>query len=147
MFHALITIAIDAAIAIPDAYLFDFQKSLIGYHIRQNNDLLVLAKPAWLQAFVWLEILFQLPLFIIAPVALWRDVKSLYPIMLIYGIEASVTTYACLAETLYLELSQPAKMTLFFVYLPTCVLPLFIAIDYYRRILTWIPNKKTIKAD
>lgn len=69
----------------------------------------------------------------------------MYPLMIMYGVEASVTTFACLVESLCLDqLSQSAKTNLFFIYLPTCVLPLLIALDYYGRVLKWVPK---VKAD
>jgi hypothetical protein len=46
-----------------------FAKDLLQWHIRTNGDFLVRDNPRWFVAFVWCEVLVQLPFFFVAAYA------------------------------------------------------------------------------
>ncbi|CAN6663828.1 hypothetical protein TRVA0_035S00958 [Trichomonascus vanleenenianus] len=137
--HIVVTLLIDSTIAIPREYLFDIQKHLGDFHIASNKDLLVESRPIWLQSFVWVELLFQTPFFLIATYGLIKDCKKTYILILIYAVEAAITTFGCLAEVLYLDGLSPSERTnLFLLYLPTCIIPLAMGLDIAKRIASLI---------
>lgn len=74
--HFFITVLIDCTIALPEQYLFPIQTKLKTYHIESNNDLLVANPQPWLVSFVWLEILFQVPYFVIATYCFFKGKLS-----------------------------------------------------------------------
>lgn len=146
LFHVLITLAIDSTIALPEEYQLGFQKYLAQVHLDQNKDLLVASRPKWLQGFVWVELLFQTPFFIGAAIGLTKDCKKTYLWILLYCVEAAITTFGCLVEVVYLDgLTQNEKLNLFFVYLPTCLVPLAMGYDFWKRVSKWVPTSTTTK--
>lgn len=140
--HIVITVLIDAAIALPEQYQLPLQKQLLAYHVRTNSDLLIVDSPVWLRSFVWLEILLQLPFFFWAAADLLRGRKRVWPAIVAYGVEASTTTYACLAEVVFMDASPEIKRNLLGLYVPTLALPLVMAIDFGRRIASELTQKQ-----
>ena len=61
LIHIPLTIFIDSAIVTPPKYQPCY--TLIQWHIKNNNDFLMDECPWWFQAMVYLELVFQLPLF------------------------------------------------------------------------------------
>ncbi|KAK9464063.1 transmembrane protein 6/97 [Lipomyces oligophaga] len=148
VFHAIITILIDAAIVIPRKYQLSFQTFLLDKHIQDHNDPLVADPPVWFQSFVVVEVVGQLPFFFIAAYAFAKGSANIYITTLVYGVVASITTYGCLAEVMFgldsAALSASDRQSLIWMYLPTFVIPLGIAIDMSCRIskLLSIPISK-----
>lgn len=75
--HAVVTVLIDSTVIIPPKHQFGIQSTLANFHIESNKDLLLLARPVWLQSYIWLEILFQLPLFLIGPYFLYKGKQEI----------------------------------------------------------------------
>ena len=63
--HVPATILIDSQAIVPDKYVPSFAKSLLQFHIKQNDDFLMLEQPLWLKSFIVFEVLVQLPLFFV----------------------------------------------------------------------------------
>lgn len=109
---------------------------------------------AWFRSFVILELVFQLPTFFVGLRGLWKDSRSIYPLLLIYGASTATTTLACIAtflasptspgasasEALTLaNFSIPAPTTeqirtLLGLYMPYLLVPLLMTIDMAQRI-------------
>lgn len=135
MIHIPISLLVDSAIAVPPEWWLPFQKTLAGIQINDNKDALFAARPIWLQSFVWVEILIQVPFFAWAAGKLLQGNERVWVGMVIYGIEAAITTFACLIEVFYLEgLTRPEHIKLIGLYLPTFIIPLIIAGDFASRI-------------
>lgn len=143
--HIVITVLIDAAIGLPDSWQLPIQRQLLAFHVESNSDLLVIASPVWLRAFVWLEILLQLPLFFWAIWDLAKQRKRVWPAIFAYGVEASTTTYACLAEVLFMDTEPAIKKNLLGLYIPTLVVPLIMAVDFGRRIVRELEGKHKLE--
>lgn len=142
LLHVVITLAIDSTIALPRDWVFAFQRQLGDFHIAKNHDLLVASKPTWLKTFVWVEILLQTPFFVWASYDLWKKNKRVYPAVLAYGVEASTTTLACVAEVAVLpQLTTAERLNLVAIYLPTLLIPLYMAYDFFMRISTELTTK------
>jgi len=66
----------------------------------------------WFKSFLVLEAVFQLPVFFIGLYGLWRDSRTIYPLLLIYSASSATTTIACLATLLSTPLAvNPALVS------------------------------------
>ncbi|KAK7205934.1 transmembrane protein 6/97 [Myxozyma melibiosi] len=145
--HAFVTAFIDIGIIIPRDYRLKIQSNLLDLHVSMNNDPLLKNPPAWFVSFVVIEGIFQLPFFVVGAIAFYRDSKKVYIPTLVYGVNASLTTLACLIEITYgfrnlspEELSDGDRVGLFWVYFPTFVIPLFMIVDMMRRLWVLVPS-------
>ncbi|GAA5904408.1 Ema19p [Sporobolomyces salmoneus] len=92
---------------------------------------------AWFQAFIILEVIFQLPTFFIGLRGLYRDSSSIYPLLALYGASSATTTYACLATVLTMPgIPQAHLFKLLASYVPFFLVPLAMAIDFGARLTT-----------
>lgn len=115
------------------------------FHVAQNEDFIVFEKPAWFMSFIWIEILFQLPFFVYGAYKLLT--KTATPTthlwMLVYGVNASLTTWACLAEVWAREgLTAAVRYNLLAVYAPFCLISGVIVIDVFQRLQGELSKKK-----
>lgn len=142
LIHAPLTLLVDDTFIIPPKYQLDVQKQLYHYQVVENHDFLAAELPLWMQYFVWIEVLFQLPLFIVALMDYTnrngKFSKKLWPYLLIYGFNASFTSLQCLVY-IYQEgpdkgLSDPELWKLFALYTPTFLLPAYMTYDFLGRI-------------
>ncbi|GAA5837943.1 hypothetical protein JCM3766R1_001528 [Sporobolomyces carnicolor] len=92
---------------------------------------------AWFQAFIILEVVFQLPTFFIGIRGLYKNTSSIYPLLGLYGASSATTTYACLA-TVYSTptLSRDHLTKLYLSYLPFLLVPFAMAVDFGTRLTT-----------
>ncbi|KAH9046261.1 transmembrane protein 6/97 [Lactarius hengduanensis] len=79
---------------------------------------------AWFKSFLYLEALFQLPVFVIGAYGLWKDSRGIYGLLVLYGASTCTTTYACVAAIL----DTPTT------YVPFFLIPLFLAVDMAVRL-------------
>ncbi|KAK9235639.1 transmembrane protein 6/97 [Lipomyces kononenkoae] len=148
--HIFITVAIDSAGVIEHDSRPGFQKALLKVQIEENKDPLMANVPVWLYTFIGVELLFQLPVFIGGAWALHRDYKKAYIALLIYGVNASITTLACIAELAWnqeFELTGGERQKLIWIYFPTFLIPLILTVDMAARIAKWDPHgnaKRTV---
>lgn len=143
--HFFISILIDSAIALPESLTLPLQKTLLQTQITQNHDFLLVEKPVWLQTFVWVEIILQVPFFAWAAYALAKKNKKAYIACLIYGVEASTTTLGCLGEVAMCSLDFKLKAKLFAIYFPTFLIPLYMTYDFGTRLYRIVGEKSKIK--
>lgn len=153
LMHIPITLIIDSCIIIPEEQRFQFQKQFLEFHISSNKDFLLVSLPLWLKVFGLFELFVQLPFFAIGAYMLVKQMKQVYPYMLIYGFNASFTTLVCLVhifcdyERFGLTTGESYKLAA--LYIPYLVIPLVMLVDYSIRINKSIkahipPTKKNI---
>ncbi|KAK9338957.1 transmembrane protein 6/97 [Lipomyces starkeyi] len=139
--HIFITLIIDSAGVIPPDSRPTFQKALLKIQIEENKDPLMANVPVWLYTFIGVEVLFQLPVFIGGAWGLYKaDFKRTYIALLIYGVNASITTLACIAELAWNEefmLTRAERQKLIWIYFPTLLIPLILTVDMAVRIAKW----------
>lgn len=145
--HIFISLAIDAAIALPSDWKHPLQAQILDLHMTLNKDPLLLTPPLWLKGFFWLELIFQIPFFAWAAVDLAKGKKRVWPACLAYGIEASTTTFACLVEILFSTAveSEAVRWKLIWIYAPSLLIPLIMALDFGRRILNVLTAKPKLE--
>lgn len=146
--HILTTVAVDSAIALPEKWTFPFQTKMLDMHMSMNNDPLIAASPIWLRAFVWVEIVLQTPFFFWAAHDLYKNKKRVYPAIVAYGVEASTTTLACLAEIAFNNtLATDHKVKMLGLYIPYLLIPLLLAVDFSRRIISDLNSAPKLKGE
>lgn len=127
LIHIPITLLIDSAIVLPPK--LHIAGSLLSKQIQDNNDFLLWDRPLWLQAFVFLELTVQLPLFVQFVKQLHRNYVDSGSLRL-YGVLASTTTLVCIGAILeghypgtVIPLSASDKFKLVSIYFPTFIIP------------------------
>ncbi|ODQ63588.1 hypothetical protein NADFUDRAFT_62177 [Nadsonia fulvescens var. elongata DSM 6958] len=167
LLHIPITLLIDISLALPD--LTPLHTFLLDFHIKSNKDLLNANPPNWLVVFVFMEILFQLPFFFWGAYRLYTVKRipnsvedapdhmdqnangKLYLWILIYGLNASITTLGCIAEIFKFGPSQLNLLSnddvtkLVSVYLPTFLIPFGMAVDMVLRISSIFKYNESLK--
>ncbi|KAK4056828.1 hypothetical protein OIO90_002078 [Microbotryomycetes sp. JL221] len=129
------------------------EASRLVYQIAHKDDPLLQSAHtpafAWFRSFLLLEILFQLPTFVYGSWALWRDNTTVYPLLTIYGASTATTTLACLATVLQMPLTRERQAILLAEYVPFCLLPLAMAVDYGLRLTKMVKsvNPRVAKGD
>lgn len=145
--HIPITLLVDSCLVIPQESRYWVQQLVFNFHVHMNKDFL-LEKPAlWLQTFGWFEILVQLPIFFVAPLALARNSSKIYVVMTVYGFNAFLTTLVCLVYVLDKGeahgLSVEETWNLFALYVPYLVIPLFMMVDCGWRVMRMLEQVKS----
>ncbi|KAL1759203.1 transmembrane protein 6/97 [Schizophyllum commune] len=101
----------------------------------------------WLRTFMGLEAIFQLPVFFIGAYCLIKSIRSIYPILLIYGASTATTTLPCLVY-LYTapntnewtqannvpSITPQERLILLSSYAPYFLIPLVMAVDMAFRL-------------
>ncbi|KAK9470268.1 transmembrane protein 6/97 [Dipodascopsis tothii] len=148
--HVFITIVIDSGVVVPAQYRPRFQQNLLDIQILKNRDPLLADVPPWFYLFVWIEVLVQLPFFVYGAWAMYTNYKRAYSLMLVYGVNGSLTTLACMYEIWsHKTLEMGFKLNLEWMYLPTFLIPLVMVFDMYFRLSTIISQNldMTVKKD
>ncbi|GAA6021620.1 hypothetical protein JCM11491_001241 [Sporobolomyces phaffii] len=102
---------------------------------------------AWFQAYIILEVVFQLPTFFIGIRGLYRNSTTIYPLLALYGASSATTTYACLATVFAMPAIPRAHVVkLVASYVPFLVVPLAMAVDFGTR-LTRIAAAAAVKVE
>ncbi|KAI9509071.1 transmembrane protein 6/97 [Russula earlei] len=105
---------------------------------------------AWFKSFMYLEALFQLPVFVLGARGLWKDSPKIYALLVLYGASTCTTTLACIAQIINTPVTSAAtvaqkavsitpqqRVMLLFSYVPFFIVPLFLAIDMALRLQKW----------
>jgi hypothetical protein len=102
---------------------------------------------AWFNSFLYLEALFQLPVFVLGANGLWRDSRGIYGLLALYGASTATTTLACIAMIIdvpttsaatlaqkVISITSEQRVLLLFSYVPFFIIPLCIGVDMAFRL-------------
>ncbi|VEU23783.1 DEKNAAC105048 [Brettanomyces naardenensis] len=152
LIHTPLTLLIDDTFLIPAKYQLPIQRTLYEYQVVHNKDFLASELPLWMQYFVAVELVFQLPVFLISIGNYLKNGSKrlstwLYPFILMYAFNAAFTSFQCLVY-IYIQgpsygLSSDETYTLLGLYTPTFVIPMLMIIDITVRLLKQSPKLKT----
>lgn len=144
--HIPITILIDLCLVVPPASRHWVQQLAVKFHIDSNKDFLLQAPPLWLQYFGAFEMFFQLPLFFIAAYGLYKRLRKVLVVLIVYGFNAAFTTGACLTYVVSRAeehgLSAAEKWKLFGLYVPYLLIPAFMMVECSARVMSMIDAKR-----
>ncbi|KLO08682.1 hypothetical protein SCHPADRAFT_880215 [Schizopora paradoxa] len=158
--HIPATLFFDGQAVYPSSLVPQALKDANAGYLAWTRDPLIgnIAEPesgflgAWFRSFVILELVFQLPTFFVGIRGLWKDSRSIYPLLLIYGASTATATLACIASFLAsptspsdAELLTVANFSiaaptasqirvLLGLYMPYLIVPLLMTIDMAQRI-------------
>lgn len=125
----------DSSLVIPDEYQLSTTRYLLAFHISTNKDFLLSNTELWLKLFGLIELVFQLPLFVLNVLNRLPH-KNIWN--LIYSVNVSLTTSVCLVyiccqyEAYGLNVLEAAK--LFVIYVPYLVISLVMFVDCFNRL-------------
>lgn len=143
--HVPVTLLIDSCLIVPLQWQCGLQQRIVQFHIAANHDFLLASLPLWLQVFGLIELTFQLPLFVYGAYKLYLRRRDVYPWLMLYGFNASLTTLVCLSYVILqgeaYGLSPWQVHQLFALYVPYLLIPLVMLIDLTQRVLTMIASK------
>lgn len=168
--HLPATLFIDMQSLYPEWLIPDALKDILHFWISLTNDPILQGGStesplwAWIRSFIALEAVGQVPVFILCSYGLYKG-KSFFSVshtvshrsgsksveipLLVYGVSAATTTFACLATVLALPVHAPPfppplvgslaltpeqRTILLAVYTPYIVVPIFIACDMAGRL-------------
>ncbi|OCH87826.1 hypothetical protein OBBRIDRAFT_837098 [Obba rivulosa] len=157
MIHLPATLLVDLQALYPAHLVPPVIAQIPEYYITMSNDPLIggvmglIGDPAhfvWFRTFLFLEALFQIPVFILGMRGLWNDSRSIYVLLLIYAASTTTTTLPCLSvilttplTTLKTQVADIAFITplqqwlLLSSYIPFFLIPLMMTIDMAFRVL------------
>lgn len=145
--HVPITIVMDSTMVIPPRHQLAIQRTLLRIHIAENKDFLLLTLPLWLQVFGWFEMVVQLPVFVVGSVGLARNTAKIYPVLMVYGFNAFLTTLVCVVYALVEGpghgLTTAEVWRLVAVYSPYLAIPFGMMVDMGWRVMRLIGEKKS----
>ncbi|KAF8916206.1 transmembrane protein 6/97 [Mucidula mucida] len=127
--------------SIPEYYISFSNDPLIGGAMRKEHNL------TWFICFLAIEFLFQLPVFVLGMIALWKDSKSIYVLLLVYASSTVTTTLPCLVHVVQHDGLSTAQRTIILSgYVPFSLVPLGMAVDMGYRITNSF-TKSSLKND
>ncbi|KXT07548.1 hypothetical protein AC578_10117 [Pseudocercospora eumusae] len=99
LIHIPIVICVDIYPLYPPSLIPTFMTDLRRWYIHTYNDQFFVKPPAWFTLYIWLELIYHIPLSLYAVQALWSNADPKTPIhLLIYAIQTAVTTATCIAD-------------------------------------------------
>lgn len=156
LFHIPSTLLVDCQGILPKQFVPKPLQAIPPWYVGMSGDPLMGGAMgilengsdlAWFKSFMYLEALFQLPVFVIGARGLWRDSPGIYGLLVLYGASTATTTFACLATFIntpttsaatiaqsVISITPQQRVMLLASYVPFCIVPLCIAIDMAVRL-------------
>ncbi|KAI0257101.1 transmembrane protein 6/97 [Lactifluus subvellereus] len=156
LMHIPTTLLVDCQAIWPKQLVPEFVQAIIPWYVRMSGDPLIggamglLANEselAWFKSFVYLEALFQLPVFVLGARGLWLDSQEIYGLLVLYGASTCTTTLACVVTILntpttsaatiaqkIISITSEQRVMLLSSYIPFFLIPLYLAIDMALRL-------------
>ncbi|KAF9269089.1 hypothetical protein L218DRAFT_916675 [Marasmius fiardii PR-910] len=92
----------------------------------------------WFRSFLWMELLFQLPTFVLGIRGLSKNSPKIYPLLCLYGASTATTTLPCLLHVTQAFYANAITTIQFSIlvsgYIPFLFIPLGMAIDMAFRL-------------
>ncbi|THY58680.1 hypothetical protein D6C99_02147 [Aureobasidium pullulans] len=147
--HIPIMFCVDITPLYPVALKPAFMTDLRKWYITTYRDQFFSSPPAWFDTYIWLEALYHVPLSFWAVPALLRDDPKVPLHLLVFALEAGLTTLTCITDYLsWSGYSNNEKIELGKLYVPYLALAVFMGLDMFQRLSQGISrSSKTTKGD
>lgn len=165
--HLVASFLIDLQWLYPSSLCPQPLRALLEYYVAYSNDPLIGGLAGikddstllWFKTFITLEGVFQIPVFILGLSALWKGGKKIYPLLLIYAVEAATTTLPCLVYILSLPppgtgtttfdsaLTFEQRLILLSGYAPFFLVPLIMLLDIGGRVYKLVSKGLKMEAE
>ncbi|KAJ5081331.1 hypothetical protein NUU61_009595 [Penicillium alfredii] len=136
MTHLPIVYLIDTAPLQPAIVRTDFSQQLRDFYVATYHDKFFSEPiPVWFNVFIWLEVLYHVPLSLWAIRGLLRDHPMVPVHLLVFGVEALITSLTCLVVVWsWPDRSVAQKQQLTTLYGPYVALGALMALDMTCRL-------------
>ncbi|KAF2098737.1 hypothetical protein NA57DRAFT_75976 [Rhizodiscina lignyota] len=133
--HIPIIFAVDAYPLYPPSIRPAWMDEIRNFYITTYRDQFFISPPAWFNAYLWMEILYHVPVSVWAIGAILRDDPKLPIHLLVFAVQTGVTTFTCIADYLsWSNFRNEEKIRLGQLYVPYLALAVFMGVDMYRRL-------------
>lgn len=133
--HLIFSLALDTQALFPKHYFPEVLQHTLGYYQSTTNDPMFRSGvEPWFKTFLWVEFLFQCPVFILGAIGLAKGDRRVWPLLAAYGAHAATTTLACLATVLADQhVTREQRTMLLCSYVPYFVIPSLLSVDMVWR--------------
>ena len=136
--HIPITLFIDSQAILPGRWFPALPVDLLGWHIETNHDFLMRTRPDWFRSLVFVEVLLQLPFFVVASRALLARTEARFrAAFVVYGAHTATTMVPILGEIILRGgdafPTESHRWRLVAIYVPYLAVPLAIARSFAAR--------------
>ncbi|KAF8159552.1 hypothetical protein B0H34DRAFT_703921 [Crassisporium funariophilum] len=154
--HIPATLVIDLQALYPAALVPSLLRAPLDFYIGMSRDPLIggvvgafgnSEHLVWFKTFLYLEALFQLPVFVLGLRGLYKGSRTIYPLLTLYAASSATTTLACIAAVLSTPETTPLllaknvasvtatqRLLLLSSYVPFFLIPLMMAVDMSVRV-------------
>ncbi|QIX00603.1 hypothetical protein AMS68_006120 [Peltaster fructicola] len=121
--HVPVMFFVDLAPIYPDSIRPQFITDLRAWYITTYSDQFFVKPPAWFTLYMWLELVYHVPVSIWAIGALLRDDPKVPLHLLVFALETALTTATCVADYLsWTGYTTAQKVEIGKLYVPYLVL-------------------------
>ncbi|KAG7093985.1 hypothetical protein E1B28_007615 [Marasmius oreades] len=145
-FHIPISLLLDFNAIYPPKFTPAALTSLQMWYLEFTQDPLMVGIASgkgatelmWFHSFIYMELLFQLPTFVLGIRGLTKNSPKIYPLLCLYGASTATTTLPCLlhvTQAFHANAITTAQFSILISgYVPFLVIPLTMAIDMAFRL-------------
>lgn len=156
LIHIPTTLLMDRQAIWPNLFVPKTLQAIVHWYVNVSGDSLMGgsmgilgndSELAWFKSLVHLEVLFQVPVFVLGARGLWRDSPGIYALLMLYGASACTATFACLAAITNIpttsatiiaqkvvSITPQQRVMLLSSYVPFFIIPLCLAVDMALRL-------------
>ncbi|CAG8038364.1 unnamed protein product [Penicillium salamii] len=133
--HIPIIFLIDTVPLLPTVLQTNLSHQLREFYMSTYQDKFFSEPPPWFTAFIWMELLYHVPASLLAVRALLRDHVNLPIHLVIFGLQAFITSLTCLVEVWsWTDRTTAQKQQITSLYGPYVALGGYMALDGINRL-------------
>ncbi|GAB7326675.1 hypothetical protein MBLNU13_g10634t1 [Cladosporium sp. NU13] len=144
--HVPILFCVDLAPLYPTSLKPEFITTLREWYITTYADRFFTQPPAWFNMYMYMELVYHVPLSVWAIGALIRDDPRVPVHLLVYAVQTAITTATCIADYLsWSDYLNSQKIELGKLYVPYLALSVFMAVDMLGRLHAIVGERKVVR--
>ncbi|KAK5690062.1 hypothetical protein LTR97_012547 [Elasticomyces elasticus] len=133
--HIPVIFLVDTFPLWPTSLRPDFMQDIRTFYITTYQDRFFTQPPSWFMLYVWLELLYHVPLSLWAIGAILRDDPRLPIHLIVFATVTAITTSTCIADYMsWSSFTSTQKVELGKLYVPYLALSIFMGVDMYARL-------------
>ncbi|KAM0708580.1 hypothetical protein Q7P35_005232 [Cladosporium inversicolor] len=144
--HVPIVFCVDLAPLYPASLKPEFITTLREWYISTYADRFFTQPPAWFNFYMYMELVYHVPLSVWAIGALIRDDPRVPVHLLVYAVQTALTTATCIADYMsWSDYLNSQKIELGKLYVPYLALSVFMAVDMLGRLHAVVGERKVVR--
>ncbi|PNS21723.1 hypothetical protein CAC42_1577 [Sphaceloma murrayae] len=141
--HLIVMFNVDLHPLWPASIRPAYMDSLRQWYVTTYRDQFFVAPPAWFDLYMYLELIYHVPLCLWAIPALLNDDRRIPVQLLVYAVETGVTTLTCIADYMsWKAVSWDEKLELGKLYVPYLAVSVFMGIDMIQRLNVAVSGRR-----